>query len=147
MKSLWEESARLEIRDRLQHLGAEQKPLWGKMNAGQMVGHLAEAMKMTIGETQLRIKHTPLRWFPLKQLALYVLPFPKGAPTAPELVQKSECDLDAKRAEVFALLDAFSQKSQNEKWPVHPIFGVMTAKMWGDLAYKHCDHHLKQFGL
>ncbi|MEK7381556.1 MAG: DUF1569 domain-containing protein [Gemmatimonadota bacterium] len=28
----------------------------------------------------------------------------------------------------------------------HPAFGSMTKSSWGILAYKHIDHHLRQFG-
>ena len=42
-----------------------------------------------------------------------------------------------------------AQKRVDEKtkWPDHPAFGSITGEAWGVLAYRHTDHHLKQFGL
>ena len=31
--------------------------------------------------------------------------------------------------------------------PVHPAFGDITTQAWGVLAYRHTDHHLRQFGV
>jgi hypothetical protein len=30
---------------------------------------------------------------------------------------------------------------------VSPLFGPLTGREWGALAYKHADHHLRQFGV
>ncbi len=29
----------------------------------------------------------------------------------------------------------------------HPVFGLMTRAQWGRWAYRHMDHHLRQFGV
>ena len=34
-----------------------------------------------------------------------------------------------------------------KKWNPHPIFGAFTHQQWGQLQYKHLDHHLRQFGV
>jgi hypothetical protein len=31
--------------------------------------------------------------------------------------------------------------------PVHGVFGTMSVTDWHRWAYKHTDHHLRQFGL
>ena len=41
-----------------------------------------------LGELTVKSKNLPLRYTPIKQLVIYVLPFPKGAPTAPELIAR-----------------------------------------------------------
>ena len=86
MKSIWETAAQRELSDRLLTLSADRRPLWGKMSAQQMVCHLTESLKMALGELPVTPKNLPLRYPPLKQLVIYLAPFPKGAPTAPELV-------------------------------------------------------------
>ena len=30
---------------------------------------------------------------------------------------------------------------------VHPFFGTLTGKQWGETQYKHVDHHFRQFGV
>jgi hypothetical protein len=36
---------------------------------------------MALGELTVKPKHLPIRYPPLKQLIIYVVPFPKSAPT------------------------------------------------------------------
>ena len=67
-------------------LSPERKGEWGKMSAPQMVCHLAESLKMALGDLPVARKQLPIRYPPLKQLIIYVAPFPKsvadGAGTA-----------------------------------------------------------------
>ena len=58
----------------------------GTDDAQQMVCHLSESLRMTLGELAATAKHLPIRYPPLKQLIINVAPFPKNAPTAPELM-------------------------------------------------------------
>ncbi|MGB5666410.1 MAG: DUF1569 domain-containing protein, partial [Maribacter sp.] len=32
-------------------------------------------------------------------------------------------------------------------WNLHPLFGEFTVEQWGQMEFKHLDHHLKQFGV
>ena len=146
MKSLWEESARRELKDRLGHLQATAQPRWGKFNAPQMLTHLGSAMRMANGEIRTASKNLPIRFTPLKQLIIYWLPFPKGAPTAPELLNREPGDWAEGVAEVRGQIDAFAARDPNAPWPEHPAFGKLTTKSWGVLTYRHIDHHLRQFG-
>jgi hypothetical protein len=43
--------------------------------------------------------------FPVKHLILHVAPFPKGAPTAPELLAADAAPVDAIRPELVSLLE------------------------------------------
>ena len=83
-------AARDEICRRVEAPHARRKPQWGKFNATQMLAHLNDAMRMAIGELPVPAKEAaPLRRWPLKQLVVYVLPWPQGAPTAPELLARA----------------------------------------------------------
>ena len=33
------------------------------------------------------------------------------------------------------------------EWQEHPAFGRLARRAWGVLAYRHLDHHLRQFGV
>ena len=50
MKSIWETAAQRELSDRLSTLSADRRALWGKMSVQQMVCHLAESLRMALGE-------------------------------------------------------------------------------------------------
>ena len=57
---------------------------WGRLSVGGMLCHLHESARMALGELPVRPKgKRAFQVFPLKHLLLYVVPFPRGAPTAP----------------------------------------------------------------
>jgi hypothetical protein len=48
---------------------------------------------------------------------------------------------------LHAALARFDDQRARTDWPLHPIFGRMSLRAYGVLAYKHTDHHLRQFGV
>jgi hypothetical protein len=146
MKTLWNEAHRRELDGRIARLTPEHEPLWGRMNAPQMVAHLAAALRMATGELPIPPRKTPLRYPVLKQLLVYFIPMPKGLPTAREL-QRQPGAWDAEVADLHAMLERFAARGRGGPWPVHPVFGPLDAHAWGVLALRHCDHHLRQFGV
>jgi hypothetical protein len=118
------------------------------MNAAQTVAHLNDAMRMALGELPVAPKNTPLRVWPVKQLVVYALPFPKSAPTAPELIARLDtADLRAEQADFKRIAETLAQKRASDRWPSHPAFGRLTHRAWGVLEFRHTDHHLRQFGV
>jgi hypothetical protein len=147
MKSAWQKEARQDLLTRLDQLTPDAKGRWGKMNCYQMLAHIADAVRMPLGELKTKPKKTPLRFAPVKKLIIYVLPFPKGAPTAPELIARTEGDWNKEAVAVKELLARFAELQNQETWPEHPAFGKLSKKDWGALVYKHIDHHFRQFGV
>jgi hypothetical protein len=143
---MWNERDCQEIRQRLSRLKADARGQWGKMDAPRMVVHLTDSLKMTLGELPVASKKLPLRYPPLKQLVLYVLPFPKSAPTAPELIGRVPGEWAVEMAELEAAIERFMTQPPGREWPEHPAFGPLTRDAWGTLVYRHTDHHLRQFG-
>jgi hypothetical protein len=121
---------------------------WGKMTCEGMLRHLCQSTRMALGDLPVKSKN---RWafqvFPLKHLLLYVVPFPKGAPTARELLPVEASDLEAERAELRGLIGRLGEGPKEGPGPVHPLFGPLSRREWGVLNYKHADHHLRQFGV
>jgi hypothetical protein len=147
MKTMWEASRQREIRGRVARLSPEAPGAWGRMSAPQMVCHLADSLKMALGDLPVTHKKVPIRFPPLKQLIVYVAPFPKGVPTAPELIARSPAAWQVDVAELQALVDRFvARGSEAVPWPDHPAFGKLSHRAWGVLVYRHMDHHLRQFG-
>ena len=147
MKSMWDTAAQREVHDRLTTLSADRRAHWGKMSAQQMVCHLSESLKMALGELKVAPKKLPIRYPPLKQLIIYVAPFPKNAPTAPELVITTTANAWTRDVEnLQALMDRFAARGNEGPWADHPAFGRLSSRAWGVLVYRHMDHHLKQFG-
>jgi Protein of unknown function (DUF1569) len=146
MRTVFDAAVRDELRMRIERVTAQTHPHWGKMNAPQMLAHLNAALAMGLGELKVAPKRSPLanplgRW-----LAIYALPFPKGAPTAPELQVPASGDWERELARFRDLLERTGAGSPTGTWPRHPVFGAMSGKQWGDLTFRHIDHHLRQFG-
>jgi hypothetical protein len=147
MKSIWDTDAQREVHDRLTTLAADSRARWGKMSTQQMVCHLSESLKMALGELKVAPKNLPIRYPPLKQLIIYLAPFPKNAPTAPELVITTTANAWARDvADLQLLVDRFAARGKDGPWTDHPAFGRLSPRAWGVLVYRHMDHHLKQFG-
>ena len=147
MKTMARERDTAELLQRLRQIRPESGRQWGKMTAHQMVCHLTESLKMALGELPVTPKNLPLRYPPLKQLIIFVAPFPKNAPTAPELVITATPNEWARDVSTLtALMDRFAARGQAGPWTDHPAFGRLSPRAWGVLVYRHMDHHLRQFG-
>jgi hypothetical protein len=147
MGSILNENDRAEICNRLGSLSVTSKRLWGSMDVVSMLQHLHLTARMTLGELDVPSANKRIfQRFPLKHLILYVLPFPKSAPTARELKPVVAASLDEERAAVLELHERIATGPPEGGAPAHPFFGPLTWKEWGVATYKHTDHHLKQFG-
>ena len=146
-KSMSNASARRELLERLERLTPQATPMWGRMNASQMLAHLTNWMLMASGEIVTAPKKRMLRYPPIKQFVVYWLPWPKGVPTAPELISRTPSEWNAERAAVRQSVESFEQLYLKGTFPEHPAFGWMTPRAWGVLGYRHMDHHLRQFGI
>lgn len=146
--TLLADADRAALLARLARVDPATPPRWGRMNAGQMLHHLAEAQRMALGDLEVRPR---VKWFFRTWLARYLfirlLPIPKGVPTAPELVSRDSFDFDSERMRLTETLTRFASVPGAGRGPEHPLFGVLSWPEWGLLQYKHVDHHLRQFGV
>jgi Protein of unknown function (DUF1569) len=130
--------------------------LWGRMTPSQMVCHLADSFRVTMGlkpwATE-RISVTPIPmpdWF-VKWVAFDVpLKWPKGTPTRPEVDPERRgtppTEFTADRQDLLQLLERFTRQPRDFQWQPHPFFGPLTDAEWMRWGYLHMDHHLRQFG-
>ena len=146
-KSLSDARSRQELLDRLDRLAPGATPLWGRMTAPQMLAHLSDWMLMAEGALETAPKKRFLRFPLVKQLVIYWLPWPKGVPTAPELLGRTPLEWAVERASVREHVRSFADLDSRAPRPVHPAFGKITPRAWGVLGYRHMDHHLRQFGI
>jgi hypothetical protein len=104
-------------------------------------------MRMARGDIKVAVKKLPQRHPPLKQLMVYWLPFPRGIMTSPELIGRKPLDWAIESAAVRKHVQSFESLDPRATWPEHPVFGKMTPQAWCVFAYRHMDHHLRQFGI
>ena len=89
----------------------------------------------------------------IKFIALRLpLPWPRGRiQTVPEAEQgrggtpPGEFEHDMR--ELTTLISRFCEAAPAERRTTHPLLGAMSTELWGRWAYRHMDHHLRQFGL
>ncbi|MBI4500507.1 MAG: hypothetical protein HY700_05040 [Gemmatimonadetes bacterium] len=129
MASLFDVNARTGLKGRLAALQPDPRPRWGRFTAPQMLAHLNDALWMPLGDLPTVPKSLPIRYPPLKQLIVCLLPFPRGAPTSPELLAR------------------IGARAEATEWPLHPAFGRLSCRARGVLGYRHVDHHFGQFGI
>jgi hypothetical protein len=148
MQSLWNDGAADGLVARVRLLTPGQKPQWGRLSCPQVVAHMSDACRLYLGELPAEAKISPIRYPPLKQLIVYVLPFPKNVPTAPELLARRPGDWQAEVDDLCKLIARLAAERQRAaEWPDHPAFGKLSPRAWGILAWRHKDHHLRQFGV
>jgi hypothetical protein len=78
---------------------------------------------------------------------IHVIPFPKGAKAAPEMLATKPTTWAADLAALRDLVQRFGARGPGGEWPESRVFGRISGRSWGVLQHKHLDHHLRQFGL
>ena len=147
MGSILNEAERNAISSRVRSLSVSSTRRWGSLDVTGMLQHLRRSALMCVGDLSVpSANKRAFHKFPLKQLLLYVLPFPKGAPTAPALKPVDAASFEEERAALLELLERIGTGLSDGMGPDHPLFGPLSWSEWGVVTYKHADHHLKQFG-
>jgi hypothetical protein len=148
MRSVLNESDRDALGRRIAFLNPASTPRWGRMTVERMLAHLCQSARMALGELPVKPRgKRAFQVFPLKHLLLYVVPFPRGAPTAPELLAATPGPVEVEQRSLQGLLERLGTGPAGGAGPVHPLFGRLSRQEWGALVFKHSDHHLRQFGV
>jgi hypothetical protein len=119
------------------------------MTPAEMLCHLGDATESVLGRPggtpgpSRRIR----KWF-----ALYSpLPWPHGLRTPRSVDPRRDgtkpAEFESDRDRAIAGLRALAAAPVSAFPAAHGIFGAMTARDWHCWAYRHTDHHLRQFGL
>jgi len=145
MKTIFDKSTRDELIARINNLNESSAIQWGKMNIYQMLKHCTLWEEMSHGRKKYRRAFAGRLFgkIALKMLLKNEDPMTRNAPTIPELRVTGTGDVEAEKRKWVALLEEYEQFSNTDF--VHPFFGKMTREQTGYLAYKHADHHLRQF--
>ena len=147
MKSIFEQNTYNEIKKRLDNLSEDAQPQWGKMNVGQMVHHCQAPLNIILEKKDYGLKPN---WFVktfFKKSLYNDKPWKKGLPTAPAFKETEPRNFDEEKKTLENLMDQLVEQKDRDDWPIHPMFGVFTKDQWGQMQYKHLDHHLRQFGV
>lgn len=147
MKSLFDAEAYSEIRNRLNDLSESSERQWGKMTHGQMVHHCQGPLNILLEKNDYGLKPNWLAKVFFKKSLYSDKQWRKGLPTAKFLKETQERDFTLEKQKLESLLDELGSQRHRTDWKPHPGFGHFTKEQWGKSAYKHLDHHLRQFGV
>src|SRR5262245_22642340 len=136
--SMWDPSVRSSFVERAKRLTPDSKAGWGKFSVSGMMAHLNDSYRMVLGELMIPSKNLPLRYTPIKQLVIYVLPFPKSAPTAPQLLERCDAASFADEQQLLLrMFDKLGAVKPGDRLQEHPAFGVLSHHTYGVQIGRH----------
>lgn len=152
MKTIADRAVLASLEQRLRGLRADTSRRWGTLTAHQMLCHLGDATAMVSRERPRRGAVEKRTRRLVKGLLLWsVIPWPHGWPTNPQhnpMVDGTQpTDFVSDLARAIAGLHRIALAKPGSLEPVHGFFGNMSARDWQRWAFRHTDHHLRQFGL
>lgn len=146
MKTIFDKAIRNELITRINTLNENSTAQWGKMNVYQMLKHCTLWEEMISGKIKCKrvFLGRLIGRMALKSSLKYETPMMRNAISSPELVVKeSNGNIESEKIKWIALIEENAHFS-NPGF-VHLFFGKMTKEQVGYHAYKHTDHHLRQF--
>jgi Protein of unknown function (DUF1569) len=145
MKTIFDKTTRDELITRINTLNENSTAQWGKMNIYQMLRHCRLWEEMILGKRKYKRVFIG-RLFGKMALKIVLKdqnPLRRNSPTIPELIIKENGNILSEKKEWLALIEEQEHFSKPDF--VHPFFGKMRKEQLGYFAYKHTDHHLRQF--
>ena len=150
MHALTDQGAVESLAARLGKLHPERPRAWGRMTPNEMLCHVADAFELALGTRPFVAIDTWWSRTVLRRVALHTnMTWPRGLETSPEVAQgiggSAPGGFADERARVGELLRRFATTDRPSA--THPVFGQLTRDEWMIWAYRHVDHHLRQFAL
>lgn len=155
-------AARARIHARINRLTPKSVPRWGRMRAPQMVCHVADHLRIALGDIRisparpmirlasrkLAVDPGLLRFKTARYFLVHLLPWPRARFEAPVEMRTTvpgewKADIDT----LHALVDRVGDRNPAAPWDSHPWFGIVSGQEWGMLCWRHLDYHLRQFGV
>lgn len=148
MTTIFDAGTYAATRRRIGALTPDHRPRWGRMSVGEMVCHLADYLRMALGQAEAAPVGNALT-AAIARTIYFRLPlrFPKNARTLPVLTRTRPDDFRRDVAALTALLAEFVDRRDATEWPQNPLFGRLSGGQWATLVHRHTDHHLRQFGV
>lgn len=147
MKSIFDQSSQKEIVGRIESLNANQNAQWGKMSINQMLRHCILWDQVAQGKKKLKQPFLGKLFGKLflKGLLKDDSHFKHHLPAVSELKinHPVENDVDSEKKNWISLIKEYPNLSI-ETYRL-PFFGRVKKEEVGYMAYKHSDHHLRQF--
>ena len=148
MKSIFDATAYNEILERIDKLSESSQRQWGKMTVSQMLCHCQNPLTIALEKQTIKKPNVLLKLL-FKGFRSYMYndtPWKHNLPTTSEFKVITKKEFKAEKSKLIQLVKEFHQEKNRKSWDPHPAFGKFTHNQWGQMQYKHLDHHLRQFG-
>ncbi len=146
MQTLMNDDDRAALVQRLRRLRPEARGAWGSLDAPRMLCHVADQMRVALGDLDSVPRHSLLMRTLVKVIVVHTRlePPPGKIRTAPEMLisKPGAWESDLASCEQLA-----ARVGTGAARAVHPSFGPLTPEEWGKLCWKHLHHHLRQFNV
>jgi hypothetical protein len=147
MKTVFDETTRAELISRIHSLNESSTAQWGKMNVYQMLKHCTIWEEWILGKTNHEYTQEFLGLI-FGKMALNSSvkddrPMKRNMPAGRFKVREKSGNVELQKEKWIGLINEYANFS-NPGF-IHDFFGKMTTEQIGIFAYKHSDHHLRQF--
>lgn len=135
----------------MDELSADSSPLWGTMNAQQMIEHLTHTIEIAMGKHTYPVLVKEEDYEKMRAYIMSDKPLPKNfkvdfaTDSLPLLHEEIELAVD-EYCVAWLDLEMFFAENPGLK-TMHPNFGPLDFEHWKRLHEKHLTHHFMQFGL
>jgi hypothetical protein len=145
MKTIFDETTTDELIKRICMLNEKSKAQWGKMTVYQMLKNCTLWEEMISGDKKFKRMFLGrlIGKMALKNLIKNDKPMSHNMPTVPGFGITDHGNVLSEKKKWIDMVEKHARFSNLDF--VHPFFGKMTKEQIGYLAYKHTDHHLRQF--
>ena len=140
------------VREKLSHLSINDKPIFGVMNAQQMIEHLSVITKIANGNWQVEVfvsDEKSARRKPFldtdNEIEIGFKPSLLAEEPNPLQFNSMQEAIDDLMAQIQFFVKVFEENPS--KTVVHPFFGELDFEYWKKFQVKHFTHHFKQFQL
>jgi len=150
MKNIFSKEDSATFINRINQLQSDSKPVWGKMNAGQMLAHCNVTYEMVYDN--IHPKPNAFMKIILKLLVKNAVvstkPYARNGQTAPQFLIKNDRNFEIEKERLINYIDKTQVLGEKvfEGKESHS-FGKLTSEEWNNMFSKHLEHHLMQFGV
>ena len=140
------------INNKLSSLNEDSKPVFGQMNAQQMIEHLSAVTQIANGNWNVNVfvsDEKTARRKPFLQTENELQTGFKASFLTDEPIKLKFSSIDIAIDDLLYQLQSFLLifKQNKNRTVVHPFFGELNFEEWKRFQVKHFTHHFKQFDL
>ncbi len=150
LPSVFNQDVANNLIERINKVTPQTQPLWGKMNASQMLAHCNVTYEYAFDERTDKPNFL-VKWLLkkfVKQKVVGEQPYDKNMQTSPAFIIPDNKNFDREKTRLLNYIQKVVEKGATyfDGKPSNS-FDELSKEEWNNLMYKHIDHHLQQFGV